>query len=135
MSQQSVWWYWCCVCIKSTPNFGEDCHCWKPTSLVQRRFSEADAARQPLYGGGEKKGELFSLALCISDTVTLEINFWYSQNCYREGNIILDNLSIFHWDAISTDLNSQNIISHNMKIISSLMIMYETQYLFKYVFA
>lgn len=44
-------------------------------------------------------------------------------------------LSIFPGDAINTDHKSQNIISHSMKMISSLMIMHETQYLFKYVFA
>lgn len=57
---------------------------------------------------GRRKVGYFLWLHVFSLSVTLEMVFWYAQNCYTECNIVLYKLSLFYGD----DHKSQNIISH-----------------------
>lgn len=82
-----------------------------------------------LWRKGEERLATFFGCLFFSPSVTLEMGFWYAQNCCTECNIVLYKLSLFYGD----DRKSQNILSHEDG--KCLMIIYKIQYLLKYVFS
>lgn len=59
-----------------------------------------------LWRKGEERLATFFGSLFFSPSVTLEMGFWYAQNCCTECNIVLYKLSVFYGD----DHKSQNIM-------------------------